>query len=51
MPTAGSYPDTVDDWEGLLTSARNNADKLPDVSPASRSDPVCGSWPLALAWI
>jgi hypothetical protein len=31
-PIAGSYPDTVDDWEGLLTSARNNADKLPDIS-------------------
>lgn len=32
MPVAGSYPDTVEDWEGLLTSARNNADKLPDIS-------------------
>ncbi len=32
MPVAESYPDTVDDWEGLLTSARNNADKLPDIS-------------------
>src|SRR5690349_1166076 len=31
-PIAGSYPDTVEDWEGLLTSARNNADKLPDIS-------------------
>lgn len=32
MPSVGSYPGTVDDWEGLLTSARNNADKLPDIS-------------------
>ena len=33
MPIATSYPDTVEDWEGLLTSARNNADKLPpDIS-------------------
>lgn len=32
MPTATSYPDVVEDWEGLLTSARNNADKLPDIS-------------------
>jgi len=32
MPIATSYPDTVEDWEGLLTSARNNTDKLPDIS-------------------
>jgi hypothetical protein len=32
MPSVGSYPGTGDDWEGLLTSARNNADKLPDIS-------------------
>ncbi len=31
MPIATSYPDIVEDWEGLLTSARNNADKLPDI--------------------
>ncbi len=32
MSIETSYPGTVDDWDGLLTSARNNADKLPDIS-------------------
>ena len=31
MPVAGSHADVVDDWEGILTAARNNADKLPDI--------------------
>lgn len=32
MPAvASSHADVVDDWEGLLTAARNQVEKLPDV--------------------
>lgn len=32
MPIAGSYADTVGDWESLLASSQNNVDRLPDIS-------------------
>jgi hypothetical protein len=32
MPAvASSHADVVDDWEGLLTAARNQVEKLPDI--------------------
>lgn len=31
MTIATSHADVVDDWEGVLTATRNNAEKLPDI--------------------
>lgn len=31
MTVATSHADVVNDWEGVLTAARNNTEKLPDI--------------------
>ena len=31
MPVVTSHADVVNDWEGLLTATRSNAEKLPDI--------------------
>ena len=32
MPVVLSHADVVDDWEGLLTAARNHPEQLPDIA-------------------